>query len=76
MAAQIVMPKFGFSMAIGLLDSVVARIAFSILFGIVLGLGLNGFFLGHALAIWVTALMSLFYYISGRWRTYRLAVHR
>lgn len=64
------------SMAIGLLDSVVARIAFSILFGIVLGLGLNGFFLGHALAIWVTALMSLFYYLSGRWRTYRLAVHR
>ena len=64
------------SMVIGLLDSVVARITFSLLFGIVLGMGLNGFFLGHSLAVWVTALMSCFYYLSGKWRTYRLAVHK
>lgn len=64
------------SMVIGLLDSVVARISFSVLFGIVLGLGLNGFFLGHALAIWVTALMCFFYYLSGKWQTYKLAVNK
>lgn len=64
------------SMAIGLLDSVVARISFSLLFGIVLGFGLNGFFLGHALAIWATALMSFGYYLSGRWEHYQLAVHK
>lgn len=64
------------SMAIGLLDGVVARIAFSLLLGIVLDWGLTGFLLGHSLAIWVTALMSLFYYLSGKWQTYKLAVHK
>ena len=64
------------SMAIGLLDSVVARISLSLLFGIVLGMGLNGFFLGHALAIWVTALMAFGYYISGKWEHYKLAVQK
>ena len=62
------------SMAIGLLDGVVARISFSLLFGIVLGMGLNGFFLGHSLAIWITALLSLFYYLSGRWEHRKLVV--
>ncbi len=64
------------SMAIGLLDGVVARIAFSLLFGITLGMGLNGFFLGHSLAIWVTAILSLIYYLSGRWETHKLVVNR
>ena len=64
------------SMAIGLLDSVVARISLSLLFGIVLGMGLNGFFLGHALAIWVTALMAFGYYLSGRWEHHKLAVQK
>ena len=64
------------SMAIGLLDSVVARISLSLLLGITLGFGLNGFFLGHALAIWVTALMAFGYYLSGRWQHYKLAVQK
>lgn len=64
------------SMAIGLLDGVVARISFSLLFGIALGMGLNGFFLGHSLAIWITALLSLFYYLSGHWEHRKLAVEK
>ena len=64
------------SMAIGLLDGVVARISFSLLFGIALGMGLNGFFLGHSLAIWITALLSLFYYLSGRWEHRKLVVEQ
>ena len=55
---------------------VVARIAFSLLFGITLGMGLSGFFLGHSLAIWVTALLSFFYYLSGHWQRRKLAVER
>ena len=47
-----------------------------LLFGIVLGMGLNGFFLGHALAIWVTALMAFGYYLSGRWEHHKLAVQK
>ena len=64
------------SMTIGLLDAVVARIAFSLLFGIALGMGLNGFFLGHSLAIWITAALSTIYYFSGKWEYYKLAVHK
>jgi putative MATE family efflux protein len=64
------------SMTIGLLDGVVARISFSLLFGIALGMGLNGFFLGHSLAIWVTALMSFIYYLSGHWQKRKLAVQK
>lgn len=64
------------SMAIGLLDGVVARIAFSLLFGITLGMGLNGFFLGHSLAIWITALLSFGYYLSGHWQHRKLAVEK
>lgn len=64
------------SMTIGLLDGVVARIAFSLLFGISLGMGLNGFFLGHSLAIWVTALLSMLYYLSGHWQRRKLVVEK
>lgn len=64
------------SMAIGLLDGVVARISFSLLFGFTFGMGLNGFFLGHSLAIWITALLSFFYYISGRWERRKLVVEQ
>lgn len=64
------------SMAIGLLDGVVARISFSLLFGITLGMGLQGFFLGHNLAIWITALLAFGYYLSGRWEHRQLAVHK
>jgi putative MATE family efflux protein len=64
------------SMAIGLLDGVVARISFSLLFGIILGMGLNGFFLGHSLAIWITALLSLGYYLSGHWAHRKLVVEK
>lgn len=64
------------SMAIGLLDGVAARISFSLLFGIALGMGLNGFFLGHSLAIWVTALLSFCYYLSGHWERRKLVVEK
>ena len=64
------------SMIIGLLDSVVARISLSLLFGQVLGWGLQGFFLGTSLAVWVTAIPACVYFLSGRWQTYKLAVHK
>ena len=64
------------SMIIGLLDSVVARTSLSLLFGVLLGLGLPGFFLGSSLAVWMTALPTFFYYLSGKWKTYKLAVHQ
>lgn len=64
------------SMVIGLLDSIVARTSLSVLFGVVLDFGLPGFFLGNSLAVWMTALPTFFYYLSGKWKTYKLAVHQ
>ena len=63
------------SMTIGLLDGVVGRICFSLLFGLALGMGFNGFLLGNSLAIWITAILATAYYFSGKWKTRRLAVH-
>lgn len=62
------------SMAIGLLDGVVARVALSAILGA--KLGLNGFFLGHSLAIWVTGILALAYYLSGHWQRRKLAIHK
>lgn len=62
------------SMAIGLLDSVVARVILSMVLGH--RFGLNGFFLGHSLAVWVTALLAFGYYLSGHWQRRKLAVHK
>ncbi len=56
------------SMMIALLDGVLARIALSLLFGRWLGMGLNGFFLGNALAGWVSVNLSWSYWLSGRWK--------
>lgn len=70
------------NMVIGLLDSVVARIALSLLFGKVLmwgseevaammnGVrGLEGFWLGNALAGYISVILGAVYFFSGRWKT-------
>lgn len=69
------------NLVIGLLDSVVARIALSLLFGKVLmwgseevaammnGIrGLEGFWLGNALAGYVSVILGAVYFFSGRWK--------
>ena len=60
------------SLAIGLTDGVVARIGLSLLLGIVLDLGLDGFWLGTALAGYVTAIGSMIYFYSGHWQKRKL----
>ena len=54
------------NMVISILDGVVARIALSLLLGRTMGL--NGFFLGNAIASWVSVILCGWYWISGRWR--------
>lgn len=69
----------GFSelgLAIGLFDGVVARVGLSILMGEVLGMGLNGYFYGNALARMGSALIQIIYFYSGKWRTRRLLVDK
>lgn len=62
------------SLFIGLMDGVVARVGLSLLFGLVMNMGIRGFWLGDALAGFVTAILSAIYYYSGRWKTRKLII--
>lgn len=59
------------SLLFAVLDGFVFRIAFSYLFGIVMGYGLFGFFLGYGLATYGTALPGAIYFLSGIWKKRR-----
>ena len=61
-------------LVISIMDGVVARIGLSILLGRLMGL--PGFWLGNALAGFVTTLMAGVYYYSGRWRTRKLLLEQ
>lgn len=56
------------NLGIALLDGVVARIGLSLLLGITLGMGLEGFWWGNALASYVSVILGGVYFFSGRWR--------
>ncbi|MBQ8799217.1 MAG: MATE family efflux transporter [Lachnospiraceae bacterium] len=60
------------NLVFGLLDGVVLRICLSYLFGIVLDMGLYGFFLGYGLAAYGTSIPGTIYYLSGKWKSYRM----
>ena len=60
------------NMVIALLDGVVARIALSFLFGRVMGMGLEGFWLGNAMAGFVSVILAGLYFFFGRWENRRL----
>lgn len=64
----------GFSLFVGLLDGVVARIGLALLFGIVLGYGIKGFWYGNAFAGFFTAIPTMIYYYSGRWKHRKLLI--
>lgn len=60
-------PALNFIIAI--LDGVVARIGLSLLFGIVLEMGLEGFWWGSSIAGFVSVIMGSVYFFSGKWKT-------
>ena len=57
---------------VGLLDGIVARVGLSYLFGCILNLGLEGYWLGSASAGFVTGIISAVYYYSNKWKTRKL----
>ncbi len=63
-------------LAVGVLDGVVFRLAFSYLFANVLNMGVDGYFLANALARLGPVLICSGYFISGKWRTRKLLVQR
>lgn len=56
----------------GLLDGVVLRIIFSLLFGLYFNLGAAGFFLGDSLARLGVLIVGAAYYYSGAWKRYKI----
>lgn len=58
--------KVNFATAI--MDGIVLRIGLSLLFGIALGMGYIGFFLGDALAGFTPFVIGCVFYASGRWK--------
>lgn len=61
-----------FSMLLGLLDGVVCRIGFSLLFLYVFDFGNLSFFFGNGMARTLPALIAFLYFISGKWKTRKL----
>ena len=59
--------NYKFNFAVALLDGIVARIGFSLLFGLALGMGYFGFWLGNAAAGLVPFFIGGFYYLTGWW---------
>ncbi len=60
----------------GLLDGVIGRIGLSVLFGVTLGMGIQGLWLGCMLAGYVPFVIGAVYYYSGRWKTRKLIVNQ
>ena len=58
----------------GFIDGIIARIGLSLLFGLALGMGVRGFWLGSSLAGTVIGIIGIFYYFSGKWKTRKLLV--
>lgn len=59
------------SLYFSLLDSVVGRIGFSLLFGYVLNGGFSGFVLGYGLAPLGAVIPGIIYFISGKWKSFK-----
>jgi Na+-driven multidrug efflux pump len=59
---------------VGILDGVICRIGLALFLGIVIGMGVRGFWYGSALAGYVPFLVGFAYYISGKWKTKKLLV--
>ena len=63
------------SFALGIMDGVVFRVGFSLLFLYAFHLGPVSFFLGNALARGAPASISFVYFVSGRWKQRKLLVN-
>lgn len=61
------------SLAIGLIDGVVARIGLAMLMGITFNMGIMGFWLGDVFASMIPFVIGAIYFASGRWKNRALA---
>lgn len=59
-------------MVAGFLDGIVLRISLGLFFGLHMGWGIVGFYMGHCLARFAPLCFNLCYYLSGKWRSRQL----
>lgn len=64
------------NMVNSILEGVVLKVTLALLFGTVLGLGLNGVFIGNALAPVGVFITSAVYYYSGMWKRRKIVAQR
>ena len=64
------------SLLVGLVDGVVARIGLVLLFERVFDMGLNGVWLGMAIAGYACTVIGGIYYLTGKWKDRKLAVDK
>lgn len=62
------------ALVIALMDGVVARVGFVLLFGVVLDFGVKGMWMGSACAGFVSGILSLVYFLSGKWKKRKLLI--
>jgi putative MATE family efflux protein len=60
--------------AVALLDGIVLRLGLSVLFGLWLGWGYQGFWWGDAIAGFTPFVIGIFFYASGSWKTRKYVV--
>lgn len=68
--------NFKLNLSVALLDGVFMRICLSLLLGLSVGLGVHGFWYGHALAGFTPFVIGIVYYLSGRWRTRKYIIRK
>ncbi len=61
------------NLIVGLLDGVVCRVGLAMLMGLVMDMGIMGFWLGNAFAGYVPFLIGGVYFLTGRWTRKRIA---
>ncbi len=64
------------SLVMGLVDGIAARIGFSLLLGISLGMGITGFWWGNSIAGHVFGVAGFFYFFFGKWEKRKPIVAR
>ena len=62
------------ALIIALLDGVVARVGFVLLFGVAMDFGVKGMWMGSACAGFVSGILSLIYFLSGKWKERKLLI--
>ena len=64
------------NLSVAVIDGVIGRIALALFLGVTVGMGITGFWYGSSIAGYIPLLLIGPYFISGKWKTYKLLISR